>query len=199
MRVREVAAIAANGVIVLVLSGCSSATAPSWVPGWMTIKPEPQALRFESAPPGADVTVNVEPNRPPQTCKTPCSLTLPLSKQSVTVALNGYVPQTLAVDVRDAKDFNPNPVQVTLQAVHPKSHKPKSAKTAASSGEPLYEQQREQAPAAGDAEQAPAKANWCLTYSDDGGARNCGFETYQQCKATAGGGNGSCSPSPYSH
>jgi len=112
VRVREVAAIAANGVIVL--SGCSSATAPSWVPGWMTIKPEPQALRFESAPPGADVTVNVEPNQPPQTCKTPCSLTLPLSKQSVTVALNGYVPQTLAVDVRDAKDFNPNPVQVTL-------------------------------------------------------------------------------------
>ena len=134
MRVREVAAIAANGVIVLVLSGCSSATAPSWVPGWMTIKPEPQALRFESAPPGADVTVNVGPNQPPQTCKTPCSLTLPLSKQSVTVALNGYVPQTLGVDVRDAKEFDPNPVQVTLQAVHPKSHRPKPAKTATSSG-----------------------------------------------------------------
>jgi hypothetical protein len=31
VRVREVAAIAANGVIVLVLSGCSSATAPSSV------------------------------------------------------------------------------------------------------------------------------------------------------------------------
>ena len=134
MRVREVAAIAANGVIVLLFSGCSSATAPSWVPGWMTIKPEPQALRFESAPPGADVTVNVGPNHPPQTCKTPCSLTLPLIEQSVTVALNGYVPQTLAVDVRDAKAFDPNPVQVTLQAVHPKSHRPKPAKTATSSG-----------------------------------------------------------------
>jgi hypothetical protein len=57
VRVREVAAIAANGIALLVLSGCSSATAPSWAPGWMTIKPEPQALRFESAPPGADVTV----------------------------------------------------------------------------------------------------------------------------------------------
>ena len=138
MRVRKIAAIAANSVIVLVLSGCSSATAPSWVPGWMTIKPEPQALRFESAPPGADVTVNVEPNQPPRTCKTPCSLTLPLSKQSVTVALNGYVPQTLAVDVQDAKDFNPNPVQVTLQAVqavHPKPHRPKSAKTTTTAGE----------------------------------------------------------------
>jgi hypothetical protein len=42
------------------------------------------------------------------------------------------VPQTLAVDVRDAKDFNPNPVQVTLHAFHPKSHRPKSAKTATS-------------------------------------------------------------------
>jgi hypothetical protein len=56
VRVREVAFIAANGIILLVLSGCSSATAPSWVPGWMTIKPEPQALRFESTPPGADVS-----------------------------------------------------------------------------------------------------------------------------------------------
>jgi len=74
----------------------------------------------------------VGPNHPPQTCKTPCSLTLPLIEQSVTVALNGYVPQTLAVDVRDAKDFDPNPVQVTL--VHPKSHRPKPAKTATSSG-----------------------------------------------------------------
>jgi hypothetical protein len=53
-----------------------------------------------------------------------------VSEQSVTVALNGYVPQTLTVDVRDAKDFDPNPVQVTLQ----KSHRPKPAKTATSSG-----------------------------------------------------------------
>jgi hypothetical protein len=72
-----------------------------------------------------------------------------LSKQSVTVALNGYVPQTLAVDVL-AKDFDPNPVQVTLQAVHPKSHRPKPAKTATSSGPGAGE---DQAPT-----QAPAQA-----------------------------------------
>ena len=195
MRVREVAAIAANGVIVLVLSGCSSATAPSWVPGWMTVKPEPQALRFESAPPGADVTVTVEPNQPPQNCKTPCALKLPLSKQSVTVVLNGYVPQTLAVDVRDAKDFNPNPVQVTLQAVHPKSHMPKSAKTAASSSQ----QQQAQAPAAGDAEQTAPKANqsggrWCAEYNTGVSGTNCGFESFQQCLDTVRGMGGSCSP-----
>jgi Protein of unknown function (DUF3551) len=62
----------------------------------------------------------------------------------------------------------------------------------------LYQQQRAQAPAAGNAEQAAVKPNWCLTYSYDGGT-NCGFETYQECKGTASGGNGSCSPSPYSH
>src|SRR6516225_12022263 len=57
----------------------------------------------------------------------------------------------------------------------------------------LYQQQRTQeeaqARAAGVAEQAPAKANWCANYSYDGGT-NCGFETYQQCMATVSGGSG---------
>ena len=61
----------------------------------------------------------------------------------------------------------------------------------------LYQQQRAQA-AAGEAEHAAPKANWCVTTSYDGGT-NCGFETYQQCMAAASGGYGSCSPSPYSH
>ena len=60
----------------------------------------------------------------------------------------------------------------------------------------LYQQQRAQAPAAGDAEQVPAKANWCLTYSYDGGPTNCGFATLQQCMAAVSGVGGSCSPSP---
>ena len=66
----------------------------------------------------------------------------------------------------------------------------------------LRQQQRaheqEQTPAVGVAEQAPVKANWCVTTSYDGGT-NCGFETHEQCMAAASGGYGSCSPSPYSH
>jgi Protein of unknown function (DUF3551) len=70
----------------------------------------------------------------------------------------------------------------------------------------LYQQQRAQeqqqgqaqAPAAEDAEQSAAKASWCVTTSFDGGT-NCGFETYEQCKAAASGGYGTCSPSPYAH
>jgi len=61
----------------------------------------------------------------------------------------------------------------------------------------LY-QQRAQAPAPEDAKQATAKANWCVIYRWDGGT-NCGFETHEQCMAAASGGNGSCSPNPYSH
>jgi hypothetical protein len=49
----------------------------------------------------------------------------------------------------------------------------------------------------GGAEPAAVKPNWCGHYSYDGG-RNCWFETYEQCMAAMSGGNGSCSPSPYS-
>jgi len=54
-------------------------------------------------------------------------------------------------------------------------------------------------PNAPSAEQTPAsaKANWCAIYSYDGGT-NCWFETREQCMAAVSGGNGSCSPSPYS-
>jgi hypothetical protein len=67
-----------------------------------------------------------------QTCKTPCSLSLPLSKQSVTFSLKGYLPQTLPVDVQNATDFATNPLRVTLQVEprKPKLARPKSAKTA---------------------------------------------------------------------
>jgi hypothetical protein len=118
LRVLPIAAVAVSGVISVALSGCSSSTAPSWMPEWMTVKPPLQALKFESLPPGAEVTVTAATGQAAQTCKTPCSLSLPLSKQSVTFSLNGYVSQTLPVDVQNATDFAPNPVQVTLQAAN---------------------------------------------------------------------------------
>jgi hypothetical protein len=105
------------------------------MPDWMTIKPPFKALQFESSPPGADVTVTAAAGQAAQTCKTPCSLSLPLSKQSVTFSLNGYVSQTLPIDVQNMTDFSPNPVQATLQAApgKPKSLRRKSAKTAGTS------------------------------------------------------------------
>lgn len=47
----------------------------------------------------------------------------------------------------------------------------------------------------------PAKAQngtWCAYYNTgDGGSRNCGFATFEQCLATVRGIGGNCSPSPY--
>ena len=36
---------------------------------------------------------------------------------------------------------------------------------------------------------------WCAQYSsEDGGGRNCGFSTLEQCRATVSGIGGSCEP-----
>ena len=47
----------------------------------------------------------------------------------------------------------------------------------------------------------PAEAQngaWCAYYNDgDGGSRNCGFATFEQCLADVRGMRGNCSPSPY--
>ncbi len=122
------AAVGVSGVIMgLALSGCSSSDAPSWMPEWMTIKPPLQPLKFESEPPGADVTVAAITG---QTCKTPCSLAVPLTNQSVTFSMNGYLPQTLSVEVHNSTDFEPNPVQASLQvAPSLKKGKPKRRAT----------------------------------------------------------------------
>ncbi len=115
-----VVAVAAIAVGVA-LAGCTSSSAPSWL---TPLKP----LQFESEPPGADVTVAGAAS---QTCKTPCALALPLTNQSVNFAMNGYLPQTVPVEVHSFTDFAPNPVQVTLQtAITPKPVKPKPRKPA---------------------------------------------------------------------
>jgi hypothetical protein len=65
------------------------------MPSWDFLKSAPQteALRIESEPPGADAKASSG-----QECRTPCELTLPAgSELSVTLALNGYQPQTVSV------------------------------------------------------------------------------------------------------
>lgn len=129
LRVRlSVAGIVALGIA---LAGCSSASAPSWTPSWLTTTPPVppmQPLQFESQPPGADVSAGQG-----QTCRTPCSLALPLTNQSVTFALNGYVSQTVPVQVLNSTTFAPNPVEAALQATpKPAKPKPKPRPTASS-------------------------------------------------------------------
>ena len=122
------------------LAGCSSGgfsmpSMPDWMPEWAGGKPPPppmQALQFESAPPGADVRTAQG-----QTCRTPCSLAVPVTNQSVTFALNGYQPQTVPIQVNQAADLVPNPVEAALQPIAPprkaapKVHKKLPPKTAA--------------------------------------------------------------------
>ena len=112
-RVRVIVAAAAIAMGTA-LAGCSGSSS---LPNWLTFKPPPplpQTLQFESRPPGADVHTAQG-----QTCRTPCSLAVPVANQSVTFALIGYVPQTLQVEVGQSGDFVPNPVEVVLQAVPP--------------------------------------------------------------------------------
>ena len=134
-RVRLIAA-ATIAVSCVALAGCSSASSPSWVPSWLQSRPPPppvEALQFVSDPPGADVrTIDG------QTCRTPCTLALPLTAQTVSIAMNGYLPQSVPVAVQqttDTPNFSPNPVAVTLRssapppAVKPKRKVAKTAKS----------------------------------------------------------------------
>ena len=98
------------------LGGCSVAKMPEW----LQVK---QSLKFESDPLGAEVRTTDG-----QTCRTPCSLTVPLTAQSANFILDGYLPQTVEVQVHQSAerlsdnsfpppDFEPNPVAATLQAI----------------------------------------------------------------------------------
>jgi hypothetical protein len=115
-RVRFALVIAVTA-IAPALAGCSGTSLSSYLPDWLQPKPPPpptQALQFESIPPGADARTDQG-----QTCLTPCSLAVPVTAQTVTFALNGYVPQTVQVAVSGSGDLAPNPLTVELQSVAP--------------------------------------------------------------------------------
>jgi len=99
------------------LAGCSSMSA--YVPDWMSFHSTPslQTLQFESSPPGALVRTAQG-----QTCIAPCALAVQPAPQAVTFALEGFLPQTVQVDLRPGDSSGalmPNPVIVTLQPVPP--------------------------------------------------------------------------------
>jgi hypothetical protein len=86
----------------------------------MKSAPQAETLAIESEPPGAEAKTSLG-----QSCRTPCQLPVqPGSEFSVTLALSGYQPQTVAVrpeadGASAAPRLAPNPVHVELQAVAP--------------------------------------------------------------------------------
>jgi len=96
-----------------------------------------EALRIESEPPGAEAKAASG-----ETCRTPCELNVPGGGETtITLALNGYQPQTVSVQpeaasgalssITGATRLAPNPVHVELQAApakKPAKRKPATAK-----------------------------------------------------------------------
>lgn len=136
--------VAASGVALagLALAGCSSASTPSWL---KPAPPPPQALQFESEPPGANVQTTQG-----QTCRTPCSLVVPATSQTIAFSMDGYTPQAVQVNVNQPERslfsnpppvLAPNPVAVTLQAIPVAKPNPKKAKVAAKAARPARSEQ----------------------------------------------------------
>jgi hypothetical protein len=104
-----------------IVSGCSSAL-PSL--DFFKSSPSTETLRIASEPPGAEAK-----STSGQSCKTPCELEVqPGSDQSITLALNGYQPQTVPLrqDGGDTGKLGPNPVIVKLQTLAPVATKKKT-------------------------------------------------------------------------
>jgi hypothetical protein len=87
-------------------------------------------VSLESEPPGADAKASNG-----QTCRTPCSLALPVdASSSITFTLNGYQPETERLEAitstGEPPRLRPNPVVVELSPATPSTTKKKSTKPA---------------------------------------------------------------------
>jgi hypothetical protein len=130
------------------LAACSSISMSSL--NFVKSTPSSEALRIESEPPGAEARTSSG-----QSCRTPCELAVQASGEvSVTLALNGFQPQTVSVRPeapapaeRDSEiapggpRLAPNPIYVELQpalAAPPgkKPVTPKKKKTVAAAATP---------------------------------------------------------------
>ncbi|HZO47543.1 MAG TPA: PEGA domain-containing protein [Xanthobacteraceae bacterium] len=102
-------------VIAFVACGFTLAACSASMPSLDFFKSSPatETLRIESEPPGADAKTTQG-----QACRTPCELTVQGGADlSVTLALNGYQPQTVALRSDQAEGkLSPNPLYVELQA-----------------------------------------------------------------------------------
>jgi hypothetical protein len=113
------------------LAACSSSS--DWT-NLDALKPGPSldTVSLESEPPGAEAKASNG-----QTCRTPCSLALPVdAASSVTFTLNGYQPETEKLEAITATGepprLRPNPVVVELTpGAAPAPKKPASKKPVA--------------------------------------------------------------------
>ena len=124
-------------VIAVMACGFSVAACSTAMPSLEFLKPASQAegLRIESEPAGAEAKASSG-----QSCHTPCELSVAsASELSITVALNGYQPQTVSVrpeapapgtlGITGSPRLAPNPIHVELQpAPTPAAKKPAAKK-----------------------------------------------------------------------
>jgi hypothetical protein len=122
------------------LAGCESFNMS--MPSFDAFKPAPEqaSVRIESEPAGAEAKGPTG-----AACRTPCSLALPANGVSnVTVSLQGYLPQTLPVNITSAHEpgelsesgapdqfrIDPDPVVATLEVAPPPPPPPRKKKPA---------------------------------------------------------------------
>ena len=140
-------------VIVITAAGLSLAGCSSFSMGdYFKSTPPTVQVQLNSIPPGADARTSIGPG-----CKTPCSVTLPITTETtgfaVSYNLNKFLPTTVqALITRVPSDFSnpgsitvdPNPVVATMESAGPapkvkrvmRPKKPKPPKAAAGAAEP---------------------------------------------------------------
>lgn len=114
--------------VIAIVAGALALAACSSNSDWLNLdvlkpKPSVEAVRFESVPPGAQVTL---PNG--QSCLTPCASPLTSNgTYTVQITLNGYQPASATIAPVSMGDgttqLRPNPVTVLLEKVPPPKKK----------------------------------------------------------------------------
>lgn len=152
---------------VLVIVGCAfTLAACSSSSDWASMDalksgPSLDTVSLESEPPGAEAKASNG-----QTCRTPCSLALPVdAASSVTFSLNGYQPETERLEAIQSTGepprLRPNPVVVELTPAAPSTAK-KQAKPAKKppARKPAVSAAPAPAPAPMTAAPAPGQSPW---------------------------------------
>jgi hypothetical protein len=104
-------------VIAVVACGLTLAACSMSMPSmdFMKSGPATETLRIESEPAGADARTTEG-----QSCRTPCELAVPAGgSMELTIAMNGYQPQTVPVRAEAGSSLQPNPVYVELAPAAP--------------------------------------------------------------------------------